>query len=416
MPAAFTDMSTRPLQDNSEATTANLPLSTVKWLDERFARKENGYYFAHQPIYGFASPHSEPGHLRRIARTVNILTLLSRLEFETFLDVGAGEGYLSYLISKYLGKRGVCVEISVEACRRAQELFGLPCVVADAHSLPFQDCSLDVVIASELLEHVLYPELVAEELLRVSRRFVVVTSEEFCETDGKQSLMLKLREPKKPHFERNFFTLEDLRRMFGKEIFVSSEFMNYLPRDETKLVCPSAEKLIERIAKVRGLERNGVGVIYLAAKGEEESLAPQPTIVPSKLISELVQPLVSSPYEAGGEVPGAVWHSSLPGPVCRVKSCAAYSQSARECSHLIKEGQALYLYKDEATIAYARPSWASKFDLSLLAQGQERVRLSRRLRALELFRLLTAPEPLGFRVLWFLKQIARKLFLKLKHE
>jgi hypothetical protein len=92
---------------------------TRAWLERRFAREADGRYYAHQPLYGFASPHSEPGHLRRLARTLHLLRVVSRLGAQTMLDVGGGEGYLAHLCRELLGMKAVVLELPVSACERA---------------------------------------------------------------------------------------------------------------------------------------------------------------------------------------------------------------------------------------------------------------------------------------------------------
>lgn len=47
-------------------------------------------------------------------------------------------------------------------------------VKADAHKLPFQDGSFDSVRSNHMLEHVLFPDLVLEEMLRVSDRWTEI--------------------------------------------------------------------------------------------------------------------------------------------------------------------------------------------------------------------------------------------------
>ena len=42
-------------------------------------------------------------------------------------------------------------------------------IFCDGHELPFKDCSIDAVITTAVLEHVLYPETVAREISRVLR-------------------------------------------------------------------------------------------------------------------------------------------------------------------------------------------------------------------------------------------------------
>ena len=49
-----------------------------------------------------------------------------------------------------------------------------PTVVADAHNLPFVDCSFDVTKASHVLEHLDNPLKALDEIMRVTRKVVLL--------------------------------------------------------------------------------------------------------------------------------------------------------------------------------------------------------------------------------------------------
>ncbi len=145
-------------------------------LERRFRMTgEGGVYFAHQPIYGFRSPHSEERRIERYVITLAIMRALARLRFATLLDVGAAEGYKAALARELFGAAVHGCDLSQEACDRAREIFGVAGEAVDIHALPYADGQFDVVLCSETLEHV--PDLAraTRELLRVARAAVVVT-------------------------------------------------------------------------------------------------------------------------------------------------------------------------------------------------------------------------------------------------
>jgi SAM-dependent methyltransferase len=149
---------------------------TMQWLDQRFKlADENGIYVAHQPIYGFRQGHSEPGMVSRYMITYQIMRALSHLRFSSFLDVGGAEGYKSALVRTIFDAKVRSADLSAEACARAKEIFGVEGEPIDIHNLPYADDQFDVVLCSETLEHV--PDIVkaAKELLRVSRKALVIT-------------------------------------------------------------------------------------------------------------------------------------------------------------------------------------------------------------------------------------------------
>jgi ubiquinone/menaquinone biosynthesis C-methylase UbiE len=149
---------------------------TKQWLDERFKRSdEEGIYYAYQPIYGFRSGHSAPDNIGQYTRTCHIMQALSRLTFDSLLDVGGAEGYTAYVVKELFGASVWSSDLSEEACQRARDIFNIDSVAADIHSLPFADGEFDVVLCSETLEHTTDPSLCIRELLRVASKAVVIT-------------------------------------------------------------------------------------------------------------------------------------------------------------------------------------------------------------------------------------------------
>jgi 2-polyprenyl-3-methyl-5-hydroxy-6-metoxy-1,4-benzoquinol methylase len=92
------------------------------------------------------------------------------------LEVGCGEGYMQQALTRYRFAERLAFDIDApivtEARRIAPESHYL---VADGQSLPFPDARFDVVMATEVLEHVSDPARVVAEMRRVSRRYVLVS-------------------------------------------------------------------------------------------------------------------------------------------------------------------------------------------------------------------------------------------------
>ncbi|MFH1134072.1 MAG: class I SAM-dependent methyltransferase [Nanoarchaeota archaeon] len=149
---------------------------TKSWLDDRFRQADkDGVYFAHQPIYGFRSGHSESGFIERHIRTYAIMRALAHIRFSTLLDVGSAEGYKAFVAKRLFKANVTCLDLSAEACKRAHELFHIKAVPGDIHRLPFNDSSFDVVLCSETIEHVEDVRKAVKELLRVTRKAVIIT-------------------------------------------------------------------------------------------------------------------------------------------------------------------------------------------------------------------------------------------------
>jgi SAM-dependent methyltransferase len=210
---------------------------TRDWLERRFAKRTPaGVYFAHMPVYGLGHPDAEGGHLRRYARIARILRALDGIEFESLLDVGGAEGYVAHAAARILGCEAASVDLSLQASLRARELFGLPSAAVDSWRLPFADGAFDVVLCSEVIEHVENPVETLQELQRIARVAVVLTTEELHYDRGHIDAYLWKR-PGWPHMERNLFHPEDLRACLPTATLRPQcdrePEASALPRDET---------------------------------------------------------------------------------------------------------------------------------------------------------------------------------------
>lgn len=114
-------------------------------------------------------------------RLQQILKMAEKIKFASFLDVGCAEGfYLKLLSPSTLRSKEICVvgldiakSYLAKAKRKAPTAL---LVLGDAHKLPFKEGSFDLVLCSEVLEHVLNPGSVLKELVRVSRKYLILTA------------------------------------------------------------------------------------------------------------------------------------------------------------------------------------------------------------------------------------------------
>lgn len=88
---------------------------------------------------------------------------------KSILDVGCASGwFLSQIARRFPKAKYIGVDVYKKAIQYAKEHYpSLKFMVADAHSLPFPANSCDIVICTEVLEHVLKPELVISEIKRI---------------------------------------------------------------------------------------------------------------------------------------------------------------------------------------------------------------------------------------------------------
>lgn len=152
-----------------------------------------------------ASPEFMRGSALNTARLQIFSDIFSRLGTNlTILDVGCGEGVIGKPLEK-MGNYVVSVELPTIAAL-AQNC-GAPSVVAnDAEHLAFATNSFDVVIASEVLEHLWNPNNFFDDayrLIRANGHLIIETPE------GIGSLLYD--------DHKNYFTVERVKQIVGKK-------------------------------------------------------------------------------------------------------------------------------------------------------------------------------------------------------
>jgi SAM-dependent methyltransferase len=181
---------------------------------------------AHAPGAGVYDPSGAPRHLTRyhfqeVQRKLKIFRWLDRLRFENFIDVGSGfDEYPNFVRERY----GVPAYFSDFAHSMnlpygGQEQGKLDhAVTLNIARLPFADDTFDVVLSSEVLEHLVRPVEAIAELLRIARKYLIMTSLEALSANRWQRRLSHLRvDVRQPHVERNFFLLHELEAVFGAD-------------------------------------------------------------------------------------------------------------------------------------------------------------------------------------------------------
>jgi len=133
-------------------------------------------YFERQEVWDSRSPTED----QRIAATLSMVPP----GIASVLDIGCGDGRLLHQAAKGI-RAAVGMDLHQEPLRRLK----VPPVRSSATDLPFRSSSFDLVIATEILEHLPVPTRVRAiaEFRRVARQFVLITvpfrenvAEEFC--------------------------------------------------------------------------------------------------------------------------------------------------------------------------------------------------------------------------------------------
>lgn len=106
-----------------------------------------------------------------------LISVCRGLDIENILDVGCGEGFsLDRLSQQNIGKKYVGLDNSRVAVELGKKLFpDLSLTVGDIYDLNVEDNAYDLVMCTEVLEHLAHPEVAIEEIKRVSKKYVALS-------------------------------------------------------------------------------------------------------------------------------------------------------------------------------------------------------------------------------------------------
>lgn len=90
------------------------------------------------------------------------------------LDVGCNDGFLSQAL-KEAGFHVTSVDNDKREIEKAKINFGIEAINANVENLPFMDGEFDLVIAGELLEHLVNPGKGLSEIFRVAQKRVILS-------------------------------------------------------------------------------------------------------------------------------------------------------------------------------------------------------------------------------------------------
>ncbi|MBU1087968.1 MAG: class I SAM-dependent methyltransferase [Candidatus Omnitrophica bacterium] len=107
----------------------------------------------------------------------NLLQIIGSLKPEIILDAGCGEGFtLARLKKESIGKHLEGIDSSLNAISLGKKNYpSLSLKQSDIYNLPYNDNSFDLVICSEVLEHLEHPAKALAEIVRVSKKYCILS-------------------------------------------------------------------------------------------------------------------------------------------------------------------------------------------------------------------------------------------------
>jgi 2-polyprenyl-3-methyl-5-hydroxy-6-metoxy-1,4-benzoquinol methylase len=107
----------------------------------------------------------------------SLISLAKPLEIESILDAGCGEGFtMNKLIENRIGNKVEGIEYAKEAISIGKKIFpNLTIKQASIYNLPYKDNFFDLVTCTEVLEHLENPEKAIKEMLRVTKKYLILS-------------------------------------------------------------------------------------------------------------------------------------------------------------------------------------------------------------------------------------------------
>ncbi|MGA2967578.1 MAG: class I SAM-dependent methyltransferase [Candidatus Levyibacteriota bacterium] len=107
----------------------------------------------------------------------NLVNLTKAKTVDSILDVGCGEGFtLNRLREKGIGKKLEGLEYSKDAIALGRETYpDIKISQGSIYKLPYKDNAFDLVLCTEVLEHLDKPQDALKELVRVSKKYLVIS-------------------------------------------------------------------------------------------------------------------------------------------------------------------------------------------------------------------------------------------------
>jgi ubiquinone/menaquinone biosynthesis C-methylase UbiE len=180
---------------------------------------------------GIAGEH--PGRSSEQARIDSLLRLIP--PGANLLEIGSRGGYITHLLTD--GRNEV---VALDLERPNIHARGISCVAGDVRELDFEADSFDVVLCSEVLEHIPAHDLARAcgELVRVTRRFLVVGVPFAQDLRVARTRCAQCGAVNPPYGHVNRFTRDALTALFGQLLPVTVDYVGST-RERTNVLSDS---------------------------------------------------------------------------------------------------------------------------------------------------------------------------------
>ena len=107
----------------------------------------------------------------------SLVTLAKPLNAKKILDAGCGEGFsLNKLMINKIGEELEGIEYSKEAIDLGKKLFPKANIKQGSiYEFPYKDNSFDLIVCTEVLEHLEDPQKALLEIIRVSKKHIILS-------------------------------------------------------------------------------------------------------------------------------------------------------------------------------------------------------------------------------------------------
>jgi len=163
-------------------TFRHIRLSDMQPVTKRRLKEfyeEEARRLSHQEMmYLKGKKHDLWWHRKRLYYILSFLSeIFEKNQITTFVDVGCAEGfYVRHIASAYGGAFCIGADVSrtyIRKARAKEKSLNVAYIVCDVEGLPFRDDSIDVLLCSEVLEHVYNYRGSLAELFRVGKCLVL---------------------------------------------------------------------------------------------------------------------------------------------------------------------------------------------------------------------------------------------------